>query len=187
MGCLIGIGWTRRISNFWICLRVLSVLSCVDISAALGCETNQRQTNRETELFAKFNTASASAAKWLKTHRRSRGTRGVSEARGKVGEQERDYDADPIFVDALLDIGIESELLAEIKDIRDELNIIAMVLQHQSNVLPEMAENVVKELGSKKGSPEAWEIERKKREMLKVIDVHMKANAIIPNHPEDKH
>jgi len=133
------------------------------------------QTNRETKLFARFNTASAAAAKWLKTHRRARGTRRlfIADTRSPVGEQERDYDSDPIFVDALLDIGIESELLAEIKDVRDELNIIAMVLQSQSNILPELAENVIKELGGKKMS-ESGEIERRKREQLKVIDVHIK-------------
>ena len=130
-------------------------------------------TNRETKLFARFNKASAAAAKWLKTHRRARGTRRLPDTRGPVGEQERDYDSDPVFVDALLDIGVESELLAEIKDIRDELNMIAMVLQNQSNVLPELSEHIAKEFGGKK-SPEGGEVERRKREQLKVIDVDMK-------------
>jgi hypothetical protein len=76
-------------------------------------------------------------------------------------------------VDALLTISTESELLAEIKDIRDELNIIALVLQSQSNILPELADNVIKELGGKKSS-EAGEVERRKKEQLKVIDVHIK-------------
>jgi hypothetical protein len=136
--------------------------------------TKISQTNRETKLFARFNTASAAAAKWLKTHRRARGTRRLFSAdnREPVGERERDYDSDPVFVDALLAIGTESELLAEIKDIRDELNIIAMVLRSQSNILPELAENVIKELGKK--SNEAPEVERRKKEQLKVIDVHIK-------------
>jgi hypothetical protein len=68
---------------------------------------------------------------------------------------------------------VESELLAEIKDIRDELNIIDLVLKYQSSILPELAENVMKELGTKK-TPEASEIDRRKREQLKVIDVHIK-------------
>jgi hypothetical protein len=73
----------------------------------------------------------------------------------------------------LLTISTESELLAEIKDIRDELNIIALVLQSQSNILPELADNVIKELGGKKVN-EAGEVERRKKEQLKVIDVHIK-------------
>jgi hypothetical protein len=48
-----------------------------------------------------------------------------------------------------------------------------MVLQYQSNVLPDLAEHVTRELGGKK-SPEASEIERRKKEQLKIIDVHIK-------------
>jgi hypothetical protein len=50
-----------------------------------------------------------------------------------------------------------------------------MVLQSQSNILPELAENVIKELGgNRKNNIEASEVERRKREQLKVIEVHIK-------------
>lgn len=84
-----------------------------------------------------------------------------------IGEKTKQYS------NTFFDISIETQLLAEIKDIRDELQIINMVLQYQSNVLPEVAENILRELGGKK-SPEATEIERKKKEQLKLIEIHMK-------------
>ncbi|CAI7581831.1 unnamed protein product [Penicillium pancosmium] len=41
----------------------------------------------------------------------------------------------PQFVDRMLDIGEETDLLAEVKDIRDELNIIRHLLEHQTQIL----------------------------------------------------
>jgi hypothetical protein len=127
-------------------------------------------TNQETKLFERFNKASAVAAKWLKSHRRARG--GSRRNSGSVSDDEARYDTDPVFVDALLDIGIETKLLAEIKDIRDELNIIKMVLQYQMNVLPEVAEHISEELGRK--SEKTWEIKKRSKEQLKLIEVHVK-------------
>jgi hypothetical protein len=49
-----------------------------------------------------------------------------------------------------------------------------MVLQSQSTILPDLADNVIKELNVKRTSAEANEVERRKREQLKVIDVHVK-------------
>lgn len=48
-----------------------------------------------------------------------------------------------------------------------------MVLQSQLHVLPGLADHVVEELGGRK-TPEASEIERRKREQLKIIEVHIK-------------
>ncbi|KAI2756575.1 hypothetical protein DTO006G1_7939 [Penicillium roqueforti] len=53
-----------------------------------------------------------------------------------------DEDGQLLFVDRLLDIGQETNLLAEIKDIRDELNMIRTVLEHQNNVLLDFHEVV---------------------------------------------
>jgi hypothetical protein len=78
-----------------------------------------------------------------------------------------------VFVDKLLEIGTETKLLAEIKDIKDEIRILDMVLQSQLNVLPSLSEHIVVELGGKK-TPEASEIERRKKEQLKIIEVHIK-------------
>jgi hypothetical protein len=71
-----------------------------------------------------------------------------------------------------LEIGRETELLAEIKDIRDELGIIKMVLQYQMNVLPEVADDIAEELGRK--SNETWELRKRAKEQLKIIEVHIK-------------
>jgi hypothetical protein len=109
----------------------------------------------------------------LRTHRRARGSRLAAGDNLKPGEREQDYDSEPVFVDKLLEIGTETKLLAEIKDIKDELRILDMVLQSQLHVLPGLTDHVVEELGGRK-SPEASEIERRKKEQLKIIEVHIK-------------
>ncbi|TLD32578.1 putative electron transfer flavoprotein subunit alpha [Venturia nashicola] len=130
-------------------------------------------TNQETKLFSSFNIASAQATKWLRTHRRARGSRLAPGDNLKPGEREQDYDSEPVFVDKLLEIGTETKLLAEIKDIKDELRILDMVLQSQLQVLPGLADHIVDELGGKT-KPQGREIERRKREQLKLIEVHIK-------------
>jgi ankyrin repeat protein len=124
-------------------------------------------TNEETRLFDRFNRASGKATKWLKEHRRSR-TRRVLMGSGEEGE----FD-DPTFVDTLLDIRVETSVLLEIKDIRDELNIIKMVLQNQLHILPDFAEHVSEEQGGKK-SLEAMEVRKKLKDQIKIIEVHIK-------------
>lgn len=91
----------------------------------------------------------------------------------KPGEREQDYNSEPVFVDKLLEIGTETKLLAEIKDIKDELRILDMVLQSQLHVLPGLADHIVDELGGR-NNLEGREIERRKREQLKLIEVHIK-------------
>jgi hypothetical protein len=80
---------------------------------------------------------------------------------------------DPIFVDTLLNIGTETKLLAEIKDIRDELNIIRRVLQDQLNILPEFADKLREELHDKR-SQEAAELRKRSKDQIKIIEVHIK-------------
>jgi hypothetical protein len=75
-------------------------------------------------------------------------------------------------MDALLAIGTETRLLAEIKDIRDELNMIRMVLRSQTQVMGDFADQVAEELGGKR-SIEAGEVRKKSKEQLKVIDGHI--------------
>ncbi|KAE9961428.1 hypothetical protein BLS_002114 [Venturia inaequalis] len=132
-------------------------------------------TNQETKLFSSFNIASAQATKWLRTHRRARGTRLAPSDTLNPGEREQDYDSEPVFVDALLEIGTETKLLAEIKDIKDELRILDAVLQSQLQVLPSLADHIAAELGgAKTNPPAARETDRRKREQLKLIEVHIK-------------
>jgi len=75
-------------------------------------------------------------------------------------------------MDALLAIGTETRLLAEIKDIRDELNMIRMVLRSQTQVMGDFADHLWEELGGRK-SDEAADVRKKSKDQLKVIDGHI--------------
>lgn len=79
----------------------------------------------EATLFQDFSHASRQASSWLQSHQRL-------ESRDKT----------PGFFDRLLTVGLETDLLAEIKDIRDELDIIKMVLDHQHHLLPELRDAI---------------------------------------------
>lgn len=79
----------------------------------------------EATLFQDFSHASRQASTWLQSHQRL-------EARTRT----------PSFFDKLLDVGLETDLLSEIKDIRDELDIIKMVLDHQHYLLPELRDAI---------------------------------------------
>jgi Mg2+ and Co2+ transporter CorA len=125
------------------------------------------QTNRETELFDRFNKASAFATKWLRESRRDRASR-----RGFWATVEDDAERDdPRFMDALLAIGTETRLLAEIKDIRDELKMIRMVLESQTGAMKDFAEEAWDELGGRR-SDEAADLRKKSKDQLKVIEAH---------------
>jgi hypothetical protein len=89
------------------------------------------------------------------------------------GDDDTESLDDPSFVDHLLDIRRETAVLLEIKDIRDELNIIKMVLQSQIQILPDFAGHIEDEQGGKK-SAEAVEIRKKLKEQTKVIEGHIK-------------
>jgi ankyrin repeat protein/Mg2+ and Co2+ transporter CorA len=125
-------------------------------------------TNRETRLFERFKIASAATSMYLMDVNSVRESRRYPEGRPSEGER-----APTEYSKFLVDISIETQLLAEIKDIQDELAILNMVLQYQSNVLPEVADNIMRELGGKKSSA-ATEVERKMKEQLKLIQIHMK-------------
>lgn len=86
-------------------------------------------TDKESQLFSKFNKASAKAMAWIKYARRN-----------------NDDQYDEKFADDLLNIHSETMLLAEIKDIQDELNIIDEVLRLQSSVLEKLQLNIEQEL-----------------------------------------
>lgn len=127
------------------------------------------QTNKETELFKKFNDASVAAAEWL-TNQRSRGKSQFF----NVSTHDSITSVDPTFVDTLLDIGEETALLAETKDIRDELNMISMVLDHQLSVLDDLTHALLEELRGQSNQQKQAEIKKRFREQSKVIEVHLK-------------
>lgn len=139
-------------------------------------------TDQETALFHKFNTASKVAGKWLKSKRESRRMPAllgelVAEAAGEDAESSSDeldfqQGSESVFNDNLLDIGRETELLAECKDIRDELNIIHMILNQQSSLLKDDIPTLVSEEiydPRKRG-----EVKRRYRDQQKLVDLHIK-------------
>lgn len=105
-------------------------------------------TDNDSRLFDDFNNASRHASAWLQHHRRiNRPSRimpstsyapdkSFNEAESSDLHNSEDFTRGPEFIDKLLDIGQETNLLAETKDIRDELNMIRKVLEDQQHVLP---------------------------------------------------
>ncbi|KAL8790939.1 MAG: hypothetical protein Q9213_000364 [Squamulea squamosa] len=125
-------------------------------------------TNKETELFMNFNDASKAAARWLTSQRQGGSPQLLSQRSGE-SESTRDH----TFVDTLLDIGEETALLAETKDIRDELNMISMVLKHQTSILDDMMHALLEEVKGPYNQMQS-EIKKRYREQQKVVDVHLK-------------
>ena len=157
-------------------------------------------TEMETHLFQDFNIASAQASAWLQHHRRPNRFSQHLEAEGRLIEHEnrrglhshthRHALADPpikenrfhddgmgiahtpLFVDKLLDIGAETDLLAETKDIRDELNMIAKVLEDQRSVLPDLETGITDIYREEHKSQQ--DLKRRFKDQLKTIDIHLK-------------
>lgn len=158
-------------------------------------------TEMETMLFKEFNTASAQASAWLQHHRRASRFSQHLEAEGRqrehhnrrhmphhshehaladppIREEHFSYDDDsslahaPLFVDRLLDIGAETDLLAETKDIRDELNMITKVLEDQRAVIPDL-EVAITDIYKEERKPQ-HDLKRHFKDQLKTIDTHMK-------------
>ena len=116
-----------------------------------------------------FNNASTAAARWLTSQRKS----GTSQFLD-TSSSEHDTNRDPSFVDTLLDIGEETALLAEAKDIRDELNMISMVLKHQVSILDDMTHALLEEAKGPHNQQMQSEIKKRFKEQHKVVDVHLK-------------
>ncbi|KAK5636449.1 hypothetical protein RRF57_012161 [Xylaria bambusicola] len=95
-------------------------------------------TDRESRLFSRFNRASEQSAQWLRHH--------TSRSTLNIGYEHLDKDSADQFLDALLDIGVETSLLAEIKDIRDELNIIMGILESQLQTITDLERFVTDEV-----------------------------------------
>ncbi|KAF2637723.1 hypothetical protein P280DRAFT_95152 [Massarina eburnea CBS 473.64] len=157
-------------------------------------------TEMETILFKEFNTASAQASAWLQHHRRpNRFSRHLEaeirhiEHQSRQGTHSHDHQHaltdppinenkfhddsvgqahTPLFVDKLLDIGAETDLLAETKDIRDELNMICKVLEDQRSVLPDLETSILDIYREEHKSQQ--DLKRRFRDQLKTIDIHMK-------------
>ena len=137
-------------------------------------------TDRETILFQEFNAASAQASDWLKNHRKlNRFARQMQKQDERLkerwlhGDDAAYYeDEEPLFVDKLLDIGQETDLLAEAKDVRDELNMIRTILQHQKDVLDGFQEVICEIYHGQHRSQ--YEIKKRFKEQQRTIDMHLK-------------
>lgn len=145
-------------------------------------------TDRETVLFKEFNLASAQASAWLQQHQRpNRFSKYLdfddidADSTHELHVQENEEHSEkfkfeevrgPLFVDKLLDIGQEIDLLAETKDIRDELNMIAKVLEDQLQVLPDLQEAIVDLYYNE--SKSQVDVKKRFREQTKTIEMHIK-------------
>ncbi|KAH8679781.1 ankyrin [Tricladium varicosporioides] len=141
-------------------------------------------TDRETILFKQFNSASAQASAWLRHHRRLNSPSMARQVAHDHDIRERDmkalgenYNFDdftrgPVFIDRLLDIGEETDLLAETKDIRDELNMIKKVLDDQASVLPSLELAILDIFKEEQKSQQ--EVKRRFADQLKAITVRLK-------------
>ncbi|KAL1979537.1 hypothetical protein VTN96DRAFT_5584 [Rasamsonia emersonii] len=143
-------------------------------------------TDRETVLFNEFNIASAQASEWLKHHRQSsrfslnlesmsrdrRDSQTEDNCMDETWDAEEEWGEQPLFVDKLLDIGQETDLLAEAKDIRDELNMIRTVLEYQKQVLFDLQEAICDIYLEEHRSQQ--EIKKRFREQQRIIDMHVK-------------
>lgn len=135
-----------------------------------------RATDKETDLFQKFDEASSAASAWLTHHRASnRLFRMLDIDQEKLATMEKptpeDAERAPLFVDTLLDIGQETELLKEIKDIRDELNMISKVLEDQKHVLPDLGSAISEIYFDERKSQQ--EMKKRFENQLKMIDMHL--------------
>lgn len=140
-------------------------------------------TDRETVLFDQFNHASVQASDWLKSHRQlnkglNKGFKKGSSSGFVAGqdqlsdEDDEETEEQPLFVDRLLDIGQETDLLAEIKDIRDELNMIRTVLEHQKHILADFQEVICEIYYGQQRSQ--YEIKKRFKDQQRTIDMHLK-------------
>lgn len=135
-------------------------------------------TDRETILFKEFNEASRQASAWLQHRRHPHSLTKPSqytahpENANKEREDSRDSTRAPIFVDKLLDIGQETDLLAETKDIRDELNMIKKVFEDQQHVLPAVEASICDIYKDEQRSQQ--EVKKRFADQLKIVGMHIK-------------
>lgn len=135
-------------------------------------------TDRADMLFKEFSVASLQASAWLQQrHQRpdrtlEHGAKGVASPDIFERFQIVHPSSNPLFVDKILDISQETMLLAETKDIRDELNMIATIFKTQRQILPELEiliVDVYREQHRNHQSPR-----KQFREQLRSIDMRMK-------------
>jgi ankyrin repeat protein/Mg2+ and Co2+ transporter CorA len=146
-------------------------------------------TRRSTALLERFERDSAAAARWLKAHDRAYQVPIEPTYVGTKSSEDRDNEEDewlnepdgeidiaktdpnPIFVNRLLNIAKEAQLLVECKDIEDELSILTAVLQQQRGVLQDMGQ-ALKELSSAHGATKQ-DMPKKCGQQKRLVDQHL--------------
>lgn len=126
-------------------------------------------SDQETTLYSKFYKASAEVHTWLKSpdnipHE------GDGAAERTLSPIHHRY---PPAVDQFLDIGAETRVLQEIKDIRDELNMISMVLNHQKTTLPSLFDAVSEDLSLVRSNLKIKELKKKFDEQRRLVNSHV--------------
>ncbi|MCJ1476515.1 hypothetical protein MMC13_005181 [Lambiella insularis] len=108
--------------------------------------------DKEPELTSDFNEASKQAKEWFSSQ--SKTTK---------------Y---PKFDDYFMNIGDQMAFLAEVKDIRNELNMLSTVLEHQASILPQLKDAIIKEFGPLR--TKKMELRTTFDDQVKTIDSHLK-------------
>ena len=167
-----------------VCSTVtVSVMTSISSWTCLKNSSIGITTDRETLLFNRFNHASVQASAWLKSHRKlnplsrssARSVTGRDTAEETKLSDDEDYyldDGQPLFVDRLLDIGEETDLLAETKDIRDELNMIRTVLEHQKHVLVDFQDVICSVYLAQQISQ--VDVKKRFKDQQRMIEMHLK-------------
>jgi ankyrin repeat protein/Mg2+ and Co2+ transporter CorA len=146
-------------------------------------------TRRATALLERFERDSAAAARWLKAHDRAYQIPDEPSYGGGKTAEDRDNEEDewlmepdseidigktdrnPTFVNRLLNIAKEAQLLVECNDIEDELSILTAVLQQQRGVLQDMGQ-ALKELSSAHGATK-HDMPKKCGQQKRLVDQHL--------------
>ena len=118
--------------------------------------------NAETKLYNQFYQASNTVHNWLRANANSRDRRNYT----VMTPITRRY---PEVVDQFLDIGEETGLLKEIKDIQDELGMISRVLAQQKTVLEPMCHALMEDLRSLRYHNKWVQVVKKKTDAQKRI------------------
>lgn len=120
-------------------------------------------SDQETTLYRNFYKASREVHSWLQKddnlHEKS-SERTMAPVHSRY----------PALVDEFLDIGKETELLQEIKDIRDELNMISMVLNHQKSTLPSFCDAICEDLSNNRSTTKLRETKRRFDEQRRLLN-----------------
>lgn len=146
-------------------------------------------TRRATALLKRFQRDSAAAAKWLKAHDRAYQVPDETLEAGAKTSEDRENEEDewlkesddeldigntdpkPVFVNRLLNIAKEAQLLVECSDIEEELSILTTVLQQQRGVLQDMGQ-ALKELSSAHGGTK-HDMPKKLGQQRRLVDQHL--------------